>query len=423
MSNRSPFNENDICSVSEYWEKQAKSDPLWAILSDPAKKGRKWNPKDFFETGQREISILMFRLKSLKIDVSRTKALDFGCGIGRLTQALAGHFERVTGVDVSETMIRLANRFNRFPDRVAYVANQSEHLRILEDADFDFVYSNIVLQHLQPALTLGYLEEFRRILRPGGLLIFQLPSHRLKDEAVRPAAAVMADDAYSSSLRLVEFPPSPQKPSAQLSLWVFVKNAGRGEWVRDEAAPIRLGNHWLSGDGKSMLIQDDGRADLPRVLEAGEKCLVELKVKTPPEEGDYQCEIDLVHEGIYWFKEKGAATVRFGLRVVSEAGDEVTQAAALPSPVAAPASASGPALKHNAPHPSGVRLPENPDDIYRELPAQAEDPGDFPMHGIPRAQVIDFFQSRGDVVIRVEEDEHGGREWVGYQYYVSRKAF
>ncbi len=63
-------------------------------------------------------------------------------------------------------------------------------------------------------------------------------------------------------------------------------------------------------------------------------------------------------------------------------------------------------------------------DIYksRQLPAEDEDPGKFPMFGIPREEVVSFFRSRGDDVIRIEEDEHSGREWVGYRYFV-RKNF
>ena len=44
------------------------------------------------------------------------------------------------------------------------------------DASFDFVYSTIVLQHVPPALAIGYVDEFARVLRPGGLAVFTLPA-------------------------------------------------------------------------------------------------------------------------------------------------------------------------------------------------------------------------------------------------------
>jgi SAM-dependent methyltransferase len=400
------MDKDDIQALKDFWEKHANRDPMWAILADPSKKDRKWNVRDFFETGQKEISILLFYLESLKIDFGRGQALDFGCGIGRLTQALAAYFDRVAGVDISETMIRLANLYNRFPARVRYVCNPHDHLKAFADHEFDFIYTTIVLQHLCPELVFKYFEEFRRVLGLGGLLIFQLPSH-LREQAILGASAAPAsDDVYQSSLRLESIPASPRTPSTEIKLQVYVKNASRHDWVQVEAAPIRLGNHWLSGDGKNMLVQDDGRADLPPVIRAGEEIPVSLTVKTPLRDGDYRCELDLAHEGIYWFKDKGALTMSFPLQVRSGKGESRTE----------------PSARYAGTLPADSRDFVLPEDIYRHLRADPEEPGDFPMNGIPKDQVVDFFQSRGDAIIRIEDDEHGGKEWIGFRYFVRRSS-
>lgn len=55
-------------------------------------------------------------VRSLNIDCPRKHALDFGCGVGRLTQALAAHFDEVTGVDISPSMIKLAKKYSRHGD-------------------------------------------------------------------------------------------------------------------------------------------------------------------------------------------------------------------------------------------------------------------------------------------------------------------
>jgi len=68
-----------------FWEDAARKDPLWAILSDPAKKHRGWKLEDFFETGRREISLLLHQLSTLGFCSAGGTALDFGCGVGRLT--------------------------------------------------------------------------------------------------------------------------------------------------------------------------------------------------------------------------------------------------------------------------------------------------------------------------------------------------
>jgi SAM-dependent methyltransferase len=189
--------DDDIQFMKEYWEGQARNDPLWAVLSDPAKDNRRWDSLSFFETGKREISILFYQLNKFGITVGSKNALDFGCGVGRLSQALAQHFEKVVGVDISETMVRLAGLFNQRPDRVHYIVNAQEHLGIFPNEEFDFVYSNIVLQHIKPEITLIYLEEFVRILRAGGLLVFQLPSHpKSRDEIAAQDARPLPTAAW-----------------------------------------------------------------------------------------------------------------------------------------------------------------------------------------------------------------------------------
>ncbi|PYQ82516.1 MAG: SAM-dependent methyltransferase, partial [Acidobacteria bacterium] len=82
-------------SSRRLWDAHAQSDPLWAILSDPAKHGGKWNLHRFFQTGVGEIATLLYELARLGVAVKTDRALDFGCGIGRLTQALAERFTRV----------------------------------------------------------------------------------------------------------------------------------------------------------------------------------------------------------------------------------------------------------------------------------------------------------------------------------------
>ncbi len=106
----------------------------------------------------------------------RQRALDFGCGVGRLSQALAEHFERVVGVDIAESMVQRAREYNRYGDRVVYLVNTSDDLEILDSNSFDFVYTNITLQHIPPEPAGKYIREFFRVLRPGGVAIFQVPS-------------------------------------------------------------------------------------------------------------------------------------------------------------------------------------------------------------------------------------------------------
>ena len=161
--------------VERQWTKLGEEDPMWAILTDREKRSGQWKEEEFFETGIREIADVL-RIAEGIAAVRFETAIDFGCGVGRLSQALARHFNRVRGIDVSKPMIEGANRLNRFPDRCSYLHNSAADLRAVETESADLVYSNITLQHMVPALSRCYIQEFFRVVRPGGQVIFQLPS-------------------------------------------------------------------------------------------------------------------------------------------------------------------------------------------------------------------------------------------------------
>jgi SAM-dependent methyltransferase len=161
--------------VRKQWTTLGEEDPLWAILSQPDKRGGGWDREAFFQTGVAETEDVLSSAQRLA-PVRFGTAVDFGCGVGRLTQALAGRFERVIGVDIAESMIRKARELNRFPNACEYIHNVASDLAVLADGSADFLYSNITLQHVVPALARGYIREFLRVVRPGGHVIFQLPS-------------------------------------------------------------------------------------------------------------------------------------------------------------------------------------------------------------------------------------------------------
>jgi SAM-dependent methyltransferase len=159
--------------VRTVYEQLGREDPLYAVLTDHSRRGNRWDPEEFFARGRAEIDDVMAYIDSLGRAVPRGDALDFGCGAGRLTQALAAHFEHVVGVDISQTMIEAARRYDRHPGRVRYVVNTLPDLSQFAEASFDFVYSSITLQHIPPEPAASYVAELLRVLRPGGLAIFQ----------------------------------------------------------------------------------------------------------------------------------------------------------------------------------------------------------------------------------------------------------
>lgn len=161
--------------LAQSWDQLGQSDPLWAILSDPAKKGNRWSMEEFFATGEAVVDQALRHLDALKIEVKLERALDFGCGVGRLTQALARHFNEIDGVDIAPSMVDRAREYNHFGDRCRYHVNTHDDLRMFDDGSFDFALTDIVLQHMPPELMLSYVAEFIRVLRPGGVGLFDIP--------------------------------------------------------------------------------------------------------------------------------------------------------------------------------------------------------------------------------------------------------
>ena len=156
------------------WDQLARHNALGAILTEDGAIAD-WRPQAFFATGRADIERFMATLSRVAPQGPRARVLDFGCGVGRITRALADHFPHVVGVDVSSSMIDQARTLNADCPGCQFVLNRARHLHRFTDASFDVVYSRLVLQHIQPALARRYISELVRLVVPGGVLMFQLP--------------------------------------------------------------------------------------------------------------------------------------------------------------------------------------------------------------------------------------------------------
>jgi SAM-dependent methyltransferase len=393
----------------QFWNSHARSDPLWAILSDPAQKGGRWDLERFFQSGVDEIFLILHQLHSRGINVQRRRALDFGCGVGRLSQALTAHFARVDGVDLSSAMIELARSLNSCGERVVYHANERSDIRLFADGTFDFIVSSIVLQHIEPPVALGYLTELCRVLAPAGALVFQVPA-RLREPtdphgASKPETSGPPRDAYRATLSVTGIPSAAVRPDATLELRVDVFNASRFEWSPPRFEVIRVGNHWFDASGYAMLVADDGRASLPP-LGPGDRCTTRLTTTAPPECGDYWCEIDLAHEGVVWFRERGSTAVRFLVRVRPEAEPSMEA-----PPVGPPEAIESPAVRA-----SGERTIA-PFELSPHSAFQ-----NFPMFGIPRDDVLKRLAACSMKLIAADDDGSCGDDWISYRYYAVKPA-
>ena len=85
------------------WDDRAHAD---AFYYSTWKVGHKWDPKEFFESGDRDCRLFVDPIiKELGIEPGNLAVLELECGVGRMTKALACRFRSVHATDVSPEMV------------------------------------------------------------------------------------------------------------------------------------------------------------------------------------------------------------------------------------------------------------------------------------------------------------------------------
>jgi ubiquinone/menaquinone biosynthesis C-methylase UbiE len=285
------------------WERLGRVDPLWAVLAEPEMRNGKWDVADFMRTGEREVGWVLELLADHGLTLGE-RVLDYGCGVGRLSNALTERVPQVVGVDIAESMIEQARQLNRHPSRLTFLSYDG-HALPFEDDTFDGAVSLIVLQHVRPLSQVAALLELQRAVRPGGVIVVQIPSH------VR-LAVPLPPESQQASIDVLDAPKS-MVASEVAPIRARVTNRSSMEWPTN--SQIKLANHWLCAD--RLIAFDDGRAELHDAIAPGAYVELQLHITAPPTEGLYQVELDMLQEFVGWWKDAGNLTVRIDMPVVS----------------------------------------------------------------------------------------------------------
>lgn len=224
------------------WEHNAKSNAFWSILTDARKTSNAWDKEEFFATGREEVRLVMERLRTLDaVPDPAGGFLDFGCGVGRTTRALMTYFTEGYGIDISPTMIeRARNHSTNDPRQARYLVNTRGDLAMIESGSIDFVYSHIVLQHIPVQYQTGFIGEFLRVLKSGGIAAFQIPTANLESAAQRQIRALkrlVRRSVPRTLLRPIDWAMGKDTSTAPVSmemnvcraetvLWVILRNQG-----------------------------------------------------------------------------------------------------------------------------------------------------------------------------------------------------
>jgi SAM-dependent methyltransferase len=157
--------------AGRFWDRRAGEDPFY-FVDNRLDYGRP-DLDRFWADGEHDLDRLLGELDA-RVEPGDT-VLDVGCGVGRLTRVLAARARHVIALDVSARMLERARELNAGLDNVEWVLGDGRSLVRVGDASVDAAISHVVFQHIpDPAVTLGYVRELGRVLRPGGWAAFQV---------------------------------------------------------------------------------------------------------------------------------------------------------------------------------------------------------------------------------------------------------
>jgi 2-polyprenyl-3-methyl-5-hydroxy-6-metoxy-1,4-benzoquinol methylase len=164
------------------WRQIGATEPFWGVLTDPRFKSENLtaeNVESFYGSGLDHIGDVVARLRHQTGAAPRGRALDFGCGAGRLSEAMTAHADSVVGYDISPGMLEKA----RLRQGAAHYTD------VLPDGPFDWINSFIVLQHIPPERGMALLEDLLDRLAPGGHVSLHVTVWR--EPHLKPARAPM----------------------------------------------------------------------------------------------------------------------------------------------------------------------------------------------------------------------------------------
>jgi SAM-dependent methyltransferase len=161
------------------WKHFGKENPYYGVLSDEKFKVENITElalKEFFRTGDTYVQETLHRIKMIYgSDLSEASILDFGCGVGRLTIPFAAVTNQKTvGIDVSKDILDKAaiHAQEMGAQNIEFLTSQGKILP--STAQFDFINSYIVFQHIESKIGMKLIAQLLEKLKIGGIIQLQI---------------------------------------------------------------------------------------------------------------------------------------------------------------------------------------------------------------------------------------------------------
>lgn len=149
------------------------------------------------------------------------------------------------------------------------------------------------------------------VLRP------QTPEARSKFESSWMNAA-FPDSDYREQITALDAP-AVMHPGEKVTIRFKVKNLGYSTWPavgnKEGRYQVNIGDRWLDAGSKVEINGADGRSVMKGDLAPGAERELQMAVTAPRTPGEYTLEVDMVHEEVTWFYERGATPLHLRVRV------------------------------------------------------------------------------------------------------------
>ena len=163
--------------VANEWEKLGREQPAWSVLSAEEYRdvGSSDIPEMFYRSGEREVTRLMRALSRHGAGPTFHKAVEYGCGLGRVSIPLAQHCTSLRAYDISAPHLEIAKKYALKLGARHIQFDQIKRPDQPIEVGYDLYYSHLVFQHNPPPLIARLIEQALTGLAPGGIAVFQLP--------------------------------------------------------------------------------------------------------------------------------------------------------------------------------------------------------------------------------------------------------
>lgn len=230
------------------WRRFGRLDPYFGVLSHPRfRHAASAGPArtEFFRSGEEHLNrVLAVIRESLSPDFKPQRALDFGCGVGRVLLPLAQRVSRAEGIDVSRDMLweAEANCLQAGLSNVILHLSDDE-LSSLNGRTFDFIHSFIVLQHIPTRRGMRFIESLVNHLDSGGIGVLHVTYAYSGSPLHRAAYALCVHVPGMYALANVLRGRSPLRPLMQMNLYPLDSLLARLQSLGCHRIAVRFSEH------------------------------------------------------------------------------------------------------------------------------------------------------------------------------------